>query len=186
MDLISSELTLETARLLLEPLVLSHPSAIYQRLLDERIYQFIPGDPPISRQALKTRYRSLRSRRSPDGAEVWLNWVMRLSNTDEYVGTLQATVHSDLTAEIAYIVFPPFWKKGYAKEGCRRILDFLIEEHQVTVVAALIDTRNVPSIRLVESLGFSRVTTLEGADYFKGAVSNEYRYEYTQGDMPDQ
>ena len=76
------------------------------------------------------------------------------------------------------MVFPTFWRMGYAKEGCRRVIDLMFEECQVTVIAALIDTRNVPSIRLIESLGFSRVGTVEGADFFKGADSDEYQYEY--------
>ena len=180
MKFASTEPTLETRRLRLEPLVPSHASDTYEGLLDEAIYRFIPRDPPMSRQALKERYRSLQSRRSPDGSEVWLNWALRANETDEYVGTLQATVRADLTAEIAYVVFPAFWRQGYAREGCGRMLDFLFESYQVTAVSALIDTRNTPSIRLVESLGFARVDTIKGADFFKRAVSDEYRYEYTR------
>ena len=180
MDLPSVELTLETPRLRLEPLALSHSSRLYGALLDEAIYRFIPSDPPTSRQALEDRYRSRQSRRSPDRSEVWLNWAMRALETDEYVGTLQATVRADLTAEIAYVVFPPFWRRGYAREACSRMLDLLFESYQVTAVSALIDTRNMPSIRLVKSLGFLRVDTIRRADFFKGAVSDEYRYEYAR------
>jgi ribosomal-protein-alanine N-acetyltransferase len=47
----------------------------------------------------------------------------------------------------------------------------------VSRVAAEIDTRNTASIHLVEALGFARVATTPGADFFKGAASDEYRYE---------
>jgi L-amino acid N-acyltransferase YncA len=40
-----------------------------------------------------------------------------------------------------------------------------------------IDTRNVASIALVESLGFERVAFHKDADHFKGSSSGEYRYE---------
>jgi [ribosomal protein S5]-alanine N-acetyltransferase len=165
MKLIAPETTLETSRLLLEPLVESHAVHIYRQLQDERLYQFIPQEPPISLQVLQTRYRTLSSRLSPDGQEAWLNWAVSLRQFGTYIGTLEATVYANQTAAIAYMIFPPFWQQGYAKD------------YQVNIVAAQIDTRNVASIELIKSLGFKRVFTKENADFFKGCVSHEYRYE---------
>jgi [ribosomal protein S5]-alanine N-acetyltransferase len=102
---------------------------------------------------------------------------MRERRKGRYVGTLQATVFPDATASLAYIVIPPFWRQGYAKEGCRRILSLLFEDFQVHRVSAEIDTRNTASIRLMESLGFQRVATRLNADCFKGSPSHEHRYE---------
>ena len=94
-----------------------------------------------------------------------------------YVGTLQGTVYADATAYLAYILFPAFWRQGYAREGCRRILELLFEDYQVHNIVAEIDTRNVASIKLIESLGFQRVATKLNADFFKGSTSHEYRYK---------
>ncbi len=132
--------------------------------------------------ALETRYRKLSSRRSPDGSEVWLNFAMRLNEEGTrskatYVGTLEATVFPDWSAYLAYTVFVPFWRRGYAREGCVRMLTHLVEDHGVRVVAAEMDTRNAASIALAESLRFERVGTTLGADHFKGSVSDEHRYE---------
>lgn len=176
MRLIAADTTLETPRLLLEPLVVSHAAAIYEQLLDQRLYQFIPTDPPTSLQVLETRYRALSSRLSPDKQEAWLNWVVRLRNGD-YVGTLEATVYPNHSAAIAYLIFPPFWRQGYAKEGCFRLLAHLLQDYEVNVVIAEVDTRNVASIGLIEALGFERVSTKTNADFFKGAVSHEHRYK---------
>ena len=74
-------------------------------------------------------------------------------------------------------MFPPFWKQGYAREGCQRILDLLFEDYQIHLIVAEIDTRNVASIALIESLGFQRVATKLNADFLKGSTSHEYRYE---------
>jgi [ribosomal protein S5]-alanine N-acetyltransferase len=177
MKLIAHQTTLETSRLLLEPLVESHAVHIYRQLQDERLYQFIPQEPPISLQVLQTRYRTLSSRLSPDGQEAWLNWAVSLRQFGTYIGTLEATVYANQTAAIAYMIFPPFWQQGYAKEGCLRLLNHLFNDYQVNIVAAQIDTRNVASIELIKSLGFKRVFTKENADFFKGCVSHEYRYE---------
>ncbi len=42
---------------------------------------------------------------------------------------------------------------------------------------ARIDSENVASCRLVEALGFLRTARVEGADHFKGRVSDEVVYE---------
>ncbi|MBP5975308.1 GNAT family N-acetyltransferase [Brasilonema sp. CT11] len=195
MKLIAPETTLETSQLLLEPLMVSHAAHIYRQLQDERLYQFIPQEPPISLQVLQARYRALSSRLSPDGQEAWLNWAIRLRQFETYIGTLQATVYANQIAAIrvceappsglassqgliAYMIFPQFWQQGYAKEGCLQLLNHLFNDYQVKIVAVQIDTRNVASIELIKSLGFKYVSTKENADFFKGSVSHEYRYEY--------
>ena len=177
MHLVQPEAILETARLLLEPLHPSHALALYEPLQSHAIYEFLPEDPPISSEALATRYQRLSSRRSPNGEEVWLNWAMRQRREEVYVGILQATVYTDATAYLAYILFPAFWRQGYAGEGCRRILELLFKDYQVHIIEAEIDTRNVASIKLIESLGFQRVATKLNADFFKGSTSHEYRYQ---------
>lgn len=171
------ERILETPRLLLEPLVPAHASVIYEQLLDKRLYQFIPQDPPTSLQVLETRYLALSSRLSPDGQEAWLNWVLRFRDSSVYVGTLEATVNANRTAALAYMIFPLFWRQSYAKEGCERIINHLFQDYGVSVVTVDIDTRNIASISLVEALGMKRVSKQTNADFFKGAVSHEYRYE---------
>ena len=94
-----------------------------------------------------------------------------------YVGMLEATVFPNRSAHIAYTVFVPFWRRGYAREGCARMLRHLLEEYRVLVVVAEMDTRNAASVSLAEALGFERVGTTLGADHFKGSVSDEHRYE---------
>jgi len=175
--LIEPEALLETPRLLLEPLQISHALALYEPLQSVALYEYIPVNPPASLEALANRYQRLSSRRSPDEQEVWLNWAMRERRENRYVGTLEATVYPDATASLAYLLFPVFWRQGYAKEGCGRILDLLLKDYQIHTVSAEIDTRNTASITLIESLGFRRVATTLHADFFKGATSHEYRYE---------
>jgi RimJ/RimL family protein N-acetyltransferase len=131
LHLVKPEAILETARLWLEPLQPSHALALYESLQSHAIYEFLPEDPPTSLEALATRYQRLSARRSPDGEEVWLNWAMRQRREGVYVGTLQGTVYADATASLAYILFPAFWRQGYAREGlcasqCRGFLLFSI------------------------------------------------------------
>lgn len=176
-ELITNETTLETSRLLLEPLIESHAAYIYRQLQDQRLYQFIPQEAPTSLQILEARYRALSSRLSPNEQEAWLNWAVRLRQESTYIGTLEATVYKNLTATIAYMIFPPFWQQNYAKEGCSILLNHLLNDYKVNAIAAEIDTRNIPSIQLIKSLGFTYISKQENVDSFKGCVSHEYKYE---------
>ena len=175
--LVEPEARLETPRLFLEPILAVHAQRLNGQLQEERLYRFIPQDPPASPQALEDRYGFLSARRSPDGREAWLNWAVREKRSSDYVGTLEATVEKDPLAFVAYMVFLPYQRRGFAAEACWRLVEHLFEEYRVGVVAAEIDTRNVASIALVETLGFERVAFLQDADHFKGSSSDEYRYE---------
>lgn len=179
------ERRLETARLTLEPLVVSHAQALYAALQAHELYQFIPRDPPPSLDALAARYTFLATCHSPDVQELWLNWVLRQRETDVYAGTVEASVYPDHTAALAYQVFPPYWHQGFATEACECVLAHLVAEYRVSRVFAEIDTRNAASIQLVERLGFTRVALTPRADYFKGAYSDEYRYEWSASQADD-
>lgn len=183
-SLVAPERVLETRRLLLEPLTVVHAAVLYEQLLDRRLYAYIPQEPPASERAFEDRYRKLSAQRAPDGSEAWLNWAARARETGGYVGTLEATVYGDRTAAIAYTVFVPYQGRGFAAEGCERVLAHLFGDYGVSRVLAEIDTRNAASVALVEALGFGRVALRKDADHFKGAPSDEYRYELRGPEHP--
>lgn len=182
--LVEPDRVLGTRRLLLEPIKASHAAELFEPLRDYRLYAFIPQEPPASEAALRDRYGKLSSRRSPEGDEAWLNWAMRERDTGEYVGLLEATVQGDRIAFIAYIVFVPHQRKGFAAEGCRRLIRHLFEDYGAVVIVAEIDTRNAASIAIVEDLCFVRTALKKDADHFKGASSDEYRYELRGPEYP--
>jgi RimJ/RimL family protein N-acetyltransferase len=177
----NTEARLCTARLALEPLRAEHAAFLFAPLQDQRLYTFIPDDPPASLDALQSRYRRWEKRASPDGREIWLNWAARLRASTEWIGTFQATIGKDRQAVLAYMIFSPFQRQGFAREGCLRVIRRLVDGYGVRVVAAEIDTRNAGSIALVRSLGFRVVATTYGADAFKGVASDEHRFECVVG-----
>ena len=70
-------------------------------------------------------------------------------------------------AEIAYIVFTEYWKRGFAKEGVVWLLNYLFEAEKVLESSAAIDYRNRASIALIRSVGFKYkkvVSTNRGHD----------------------
>jgi ribosomal-protein-alanine N-acetyltransferase len=169
------ERVFETDRLRLEPLRESHAGEMFDLLTDVRMYEFVPRDPPATLEALASRYTFLESRRSPDGVEEWLNWVIRSRADGVCLGTVQVTIAADGRAQLAYEIGVPHWRRGFATEACARIIAALFEE-RIPEVWAELDTRNVASIRLLERLRFTRGALRPKADHFKGADSDEWTY----------
>lgn len=58
------------------------------------------------------------------------------------------------------------------------MLAHLFEDYRVDPVRAMMDARNIASIKLVESLGFVRASTHQNVDFFKGVTSHENHYEF--------
>jgi ribosomal-protein-alanine N-acetyltransferase len=160
--MIDAERCLRTKRLVLEPLVVAHAPELFKPLRDERLYRYYAGQPPESIEELRVRFALLAKRQSPDGTEKWLNWVVRLRD-GSIVGRMQATIRSNHTL-IGYDIFVPYWRRGYGKEAVRAMLEFLEIECAVKVVRAIVDSENVASIRLLESLGFTRAWTGKSDD----------------------
>ncbi|WP_019010354.1 GNAT family N-acetyltransferase [Deinococcus aquatilis] len=166
---------LSTPRLRLEPQVAAHAPVMVAALADPRSYLYIPGKPPTDTEALRRRFAHQESRRSPDGANLWLNWIVYSGQTA--LGTVQATVElAERTAAVAYVFGPGAWGQGYASESMRAMLSFLHAGLGVETFVAHLDTRNAASRRLVERLGFVQTDLILGADRFKGSFSDEYVY----------
>jgi len=166
-----------TRHLELEPILESHADKLFEGLRQCEAYVYIPDDPPSSLGTLKERYQKLSRRVSPDGLEAWLNWAIRIKNGTTYGGYVQATVKlADNNALIAYHVIPSYWHQGIGKEAVAGMLLFLFKEYEITHIEAHIDTRNIASIALMRSLGFTLFRHIDHADSFKGHVSHEDHY----------
>jgi RimJ/RimL family protein N-acetyltransferase len=165
----------ETKRMRLEPLCESHAAELFNILSEARMYRFVPQEPPATLAILARRFALLEARRSPDGTEAWLNWVLRSKSDGMCLGCVQVTIRRDGRAQLAYELGVPYWGRGFATEACSRVIKALFDGG-ISEVWAELDTRNVASLRLLERLGFRRGALRRNADFFKGADSHEWTY----------
>jgi RimJ/RimL family protein N-acetyltransferase len=167
---------LRSKRLRLEPLEESHADALFESLRHPSLYEFISERPPLSVAALRRRYRRLAGLVSPDGRHYWLNWAIYSHAAGRYVGYVQATLLHDRSAYVAGVVFREAWGSGYAREALAAVIEYLHEDWGTTLVRATVDTDNLRSIRLLESLGFQRRSVRESAQLIHGMASDEADY----------
>ena len=144
---------IHAGRLTLEPQTVAHAEEMFTVLADPAIYEY-ENEPPPSREWLRERFGKLESRRSPDGGQEWLNWVIRLPS-GELAGYVQATVHGGGRAAIAYELASAYWRRGLARAAVQAMIDELAECHGVGLLTAVFKRENHRSRRLLERLGFS-------------------------------
>lgn len=169
-----------TSTVALEPLRPAHAVEMFAGLADAAGYVFLPEDPPESPEALRTRYEQLCAGVSPDGEEVWRNWVVRSCDAGTLVGYTQATIR-DRRALLGYHIFPCRWRQGLGTAAVRLTVVTLLERFRVEEIHALVDTRNAASSSLLRRLGFRLSRTIIGADHFKGGWSDEHEFVLRPG-----
>jgi RimJ/RimL family protein N-acetyltransferase len=136
----------------LEPQTAAHAEQMFAVLSDPAIYEY-ENSPPPSLEWLRERYARLESRRSADGREQWLNWVIRIPASD-LVGYVQATVQPDGRAAIAYELSSAYWGRGIARRAVQAMTAELVEYYHVHTLTAVFKSDNLRSRRLLERLGF--------------------------------
>jgi RimJ/RimL family protein N-acetyltransferase len=146
--------TLNSGPLTLEPQLALHADDMFSVLSDPAIYEY-ENAPPASVDALRARYAKLESRRSGDGREQWLNWVIRMEGVG-LIGYVQATVHANGSAAIAYEMASAHWGRGLGRRATEAMIQELTDHYGVTTLFAVAKQRNDRSLRLLERLGFAR------------------------------
>lgn len=147
-----------TQDLTLEPQLASHAEAMFAVLSDRAIYQY-ENAPPSSVVWLRTRYEKLETRRSADGQQRWLNWVVRLgrgSGCSELIGYVQATVSEDASALIAYEFASAYWGRGLASQAVTAMIAELVAQYETRDLWAVLKRDNYRSMRLLARLGFAQ------------------------------
>ena len=147
--------TLNARLTILRPLVAHHADALFPIFRDVDLWRYTGREEPKTLTAMQERYRRLESRRSPDGKELWLNWAVEQREDGRPVGVVQASVPiSRSHADIAYVLGRAFWGHGLAIDAVNAMLDFLRVTLHVRTARASVDSRNLPSVKLLERLGF--------------------------------
>jgi [ribosomal protein S5]-alanine N-acetyltransferase len=152
---------LVTDGLRLEPQVAAHATEMFNVLSDPAIYEF-ENQAPVSLDALRTRFARLESRKSPDGAAHWLNWVIRLPSSS-LAGYVQATVSPTREALIAYELASAYWHLGVGSRAVSAVLISLANDYGVTRAYAVFKRANHRSRRLLVRQGFQPAGATERA-----------------------
>ena len=138
-----------TARLSIEALAAVHADALHHALDDPRVGTHIGGPDVTSSDDTRRRIELLSAGAPPDSGQTWCNWAVLLERT--VIGRLEATLHDGI-AELAYVVGPRWWRRGFATEAASWMVDTL--SAHVASCWATVHPANAASAHLLGRLGF--------------------------------
>jgi RimJ/RimL family protein N-acetyltransferase len=143
---------ISTERLDLVPLTAKDAEDLFPLLEDPSLGRFTGETPPADVEAVRAGFSRWEARRSPDGAELWLNWVVRLRDDARAVGYVQATV-GDGDAAIAWVVGTAFQRQGFATEAGHALIAWLRDTLGVPSIVGSIHPDNVASQTAAHRIG---------------------------------
>lgn len=149
--------TVETARLLLEPIRAEHAVELIPILLDERVAVWFkaPEDPmPVPDDVIAST-----NRKAVDWTSRGIGyWLMRDRHTGEAVGRggLQYTLDTGVEElEVGWAVAPARWGRGLATEMADAAIAYAWEELDLDQLITFTITNNTASRRVMEKTGFA-------------------------------
>ncbi|MCX5142017.1 MULTISPECIES: GNAT family N-acetyltransferase [unclassified Streptomyces] len=139
-----------TTRLDALPLRVAYADEMARVLADPALHTFTGGAPEDA-DALRARYER-QTAGSPDPAELWWNWVLRVRDEDRLAGYVQASVRGS-RAEIAWVTGAEWQGRGYAKEAARGLVAHLLGGGAVRTVIAHIHPEHAASAAVAAAAG---------------------------------
>jgi len=143
-------IVIEAERVLLVPLTGADADDMFFVLDDRSLHRHTGGE-PMDAAALKMRYERLERGAPDDESEVWANWIVRLRNTGEAIGYVQASI-TEHGANLAWVIGSAWQRRGYASEAACAMTAWL-RGAGVGTLRAHIHPRNASSARVADHAG---------------------------------
>lgn len=156
-DIIPLSKTLKTQRLILRSFEEKDFEDLYEFLLQLKDDEFEPY-PEISRKNCEKHFKTRLFSKE--------YYAIELKSNHKVIGNIYAGNRECNSKEIGYIVNKDYQRNGYAFESIKAVIKDAFSKG-VNRVYAECDSKNEPSWRLLEKLGFTREATLKQNVYFK-------------------
>jgi ribosomal-protein-alanine N-acetyltransferase len=163
---------IETKRLFLRPLALGDFG--FMRLLhsDPQVMKYIGSEP--TRSEIQTRELIHKSLAIESETPALGAWVAELRETRTPISNLilrkPATAEKTDGLEIGFSFLPAHWRKGYATEATRGVIEYAFERFGKIRIVALIDPENGASRSTLTKLGFITVGMAQYVDPANGKI----------------
>jgi len=108
----------------------------------------------------------------------WVQYGIENKETKRIIGdcAVRLTLNDVRIAEIGITISHLHQRKGYAKETLLGLLSFLFDTKNIHRVVETVDSENIPSIQLLNSLGFREEGHFIENIFFKGKWGSEFQF----------
>jgi ribosomal-protein-alanine N-acetyltransferase len=148
-------------RLRYAPLQIDDLDAFHSLVQDPHVRRYLLDGNLFPRDWTEERIRASKQLFERRGVGLWL--ATDIANAlVGFCGFLEfPSIHPE--PQLVYAMFEQFTGKGYATEMARASIDYARGQSDFAEVFASVDAVNAASCRVLEKLGFERVTTQQGS-----------------------
>jgi RimJ/RimL family protein N-acetyltransferase len=89
-------------------------------------------------------------------------WAVELTQTAEFIGIVGAffretmlPLRPDSDFELGWVLFPPYWRRGFAREAAAAALRDGFARHGAQRALAQMDPSNTPSVAVAKAIGMT-------------------------------
>lgn len=147
---------LETDRLILRRFSADDLNDLFEYLSDDEVVKF----EPYKAKSLEETKNDLKWRIGTDEMI-----AVELKETHKMIGNIYLGKRDFNSLEIGYVFNRKYWGKGYAKEGCKAMIQHSFQ-NGIHRIFAECDPDNINSWKLLESVGFEKEAHLKQNVYF--------------------
>ena len=141
------------------------------------------SDPEVARYLIWRPHQDISETRSfvASCSEGWktgdeFSWAITERAGEEFVGMVGLRIH-EFKADLGYALAQKFWRRGFATEAVRPIVEWALVQPSIYRVWALCDVDNAASARVLEKVGMQREGILRRSSMHPN-VSSEPRDSY--------
>lgn len=110
-----------------------------------------------------------------DAKDEWIGLTIVQKKNDCIIGDCALKIGKD-TAEIGCNISPSYQKQGFAQTVIQMLIDYCIQCKNINKVFGITDSKNIASIRLMESVGMIKDPLFEEVGECKGYPYIEHKY----------
>lgn len=164
---------IETARLLLRPIQPPDAEAFFKYRCNKQVNRYQSFIPESVDEV--DHFIAHKVSRKINVPGTWMQWVVIKKDESELIGDIGVHFHDQdpLQVEIGCTFNGLYHGKGYATEALKKITDFLFDDLGKARITASVDPRNLPSVRLMERLGFRLQAHLKESYCMRGVWEDE-------------
>jgi RimJ/RimL family protein N-acetyltransferase len=144
-----------------------HAVEMVHVLADRGLYAYYDDEPSPSLAELTARYERQTVGHSPDGHQLWHNWIVRVTESRQCAGFIQATVTGH-DAELAWVIGTSYHGRGYGTEAATAVRDALLRGDtgaQVDSLLAHIAPGHIASETVAARLGLTRTAVVVAGEH---------------------
>jgi [ribosomal protein S5]-alanine N-acetyltransferase len=172
------QLPLHTARLLLREFIPADDQALQAYASDPEVTRFMVYGPQDAAETAAYLQRMLQSQRERP-RRVWGLAVTRREDA-QLIGACDVTLEDEQAGNLSYLFACEAWEPGYVGEAVRAVVDAGFAQFSLEQMFATCVSDDRASARVLEEVGFQRMTVLRKYQETQGRWWDLYLYEISR------